>query len=893
MYEITRLVYDTPEGRRASADAFLRSFKQSARNRRGSEKDTRQPELLPVPLTADIWSNAILHRRVARDELVIAIIADRTASLMCHGLASLDDATLAFFAEHQDLLSRIAERSPALFAAFADGLHVRDNRVVPAGGEAAVPLWETVLLEKVTHPERFLEQLFELNDGRLAYLYDCAAQLDPPRRAFLLGLSLPHPSDRVDRFKLVAAGVNGLREWHVRAQPFGRPSYDLLMVFARIAVDTEGVPVAPAARGLWTRVIGTNDALDDGSRQPQTAADEEPFDAAWLVNTVATAEVRQRGERLDQIAFAQRVFTDKLDAPATGDAIIAIRGVRRYRMLIWTFERIGVKAPALYAAGVRHAVRLSAIEGRRGNDLQSQFQGALALVARAVRVGTIDAVRARTLVAALAAVPVERGRYAGGIATWLREQLLPALRPADNVETAVLTAMSGAASGESSPPAAIVWEGQAYRLDLGASELHRLRRVREKQDAVPLDVPLGVADAARRLTSSGLAADDVASIVTILTTLIEDVPQRSRHDEEDVIGSGLGATPSAHDSLKKSIDELTKAALSRDVKRVNRLAEPLADAGDALLGQVLVSLAYAADVGDPDGTVLLAGDVSHRHDFGLAGRDAELRLRTAWALPRQDVMPGQPWRVTGSLLGLDVALAPLALRRVNFERVLEAPRLSSNERDTFAVSVSLMNPFMLRDRDRDAIADAVARGRRRVQDLARDGHDLDPLADELAMEGWRRRALRWTLAHEAARVPTLLTLSELVVAGGAGSANLDPWGMEMLIAQGCLCSRLTPPGRWPTLLGRPQLGIAATGMPDLHLQVAIMLKELQLPAALARVVLSAAVQDFIDEVKPTDDADWLTLTRAARVLSRERVEDYIAAATALGPLVPATGRPAS
>jgi len=65
-----------------------------------------------------------------------------------------------------------------------------------------------------------------------------------------------------------------------------------------------------------------------------------------------------------------------------------------------------------------------------------------------------------------------------------------------------------------------------------------------------------------------------------------------------------------------------------------------------------------------------------------------------------------------------------------------------------------------------------------------------------------------------------------------------------------------------------------------------MLKEMGLPAALARVILSGAMQDFIDEVKPTDDGDWLTLVRRARTVPRDRVEDYIAAATAAGPLLP-------
>jgi hypothetical protein len=213
--------------------------------------------------------------------------------------------------------------------------------------------------------------------------------------------------------------------------------------------------------------------------------------------------------------------------------------------------------------------------------------------------------------------------------------------------------------------------------------------------------------------------------------------------------------------------------------------------------------------------------------------------------------------------------------------------------------VSLLNPFKLRDADRDAIADAIARGQRRIgalrnggQAAARSAADaaLGTIADELAIEGWRRRSLRWMVVHEADRVPSMFSLTELLVLGGGGGAELHPWGMSMITTLGCLCSRLTPPGRWPTLLGRPPLGLTATALADVHLHVAIMLKEMRLPAAVAKVVLSGAVQDFIDEARPTDDADWLTLVHAARAATRDRIEDYIAAATAAGPFVPDTGR---
>jgi len=76
-------------------------------------------------------------------------------------------------------------------------------------------------------------------------------------------------------------------------------------------------------------------------------------------------------------------------------------------------------------------------------------------------------------------------------------------------------------------------------------------------------------------------------------------------------------------------------------------------------------------------------------------------------------------------------------------------------------------------------------------------------------------------------------------------------------------------------------------VPDLNLRVAVALAELKLPAALARGVLAAAMQDYVDRVKPLYPDDWLTLVRAAQALSTERIQDYIAALTVNGPLVPA------
>ena len=183
-------------------------------------------------------------------------------------------------------------------------------------------------------------------------------------------------------------------------------------------------------------------------------------------------------------------------------------------------------------------------------------------------------------------------------------------------------------------------------------------------------------------------------------------------------------------------------------------------------------------------------------------------------------------------------------------------------------SLGLMNPFTLQDADRDAIADAIARGRRRVEALGEaldeDGSDVTAVLREIAMDGWRARALRWTLAHDPSRLGSLFSMTELLYLGGGRDLDLHPWGMSAMNVLGCMCIAMPAPGLNTALVGRPQLGVLATTVADLNLRVAVVLHELQLPAALAKAVLASALQEFVDEVKPSDVDDWLTFVRAAQ-----------------------------
>jgi len=335
--------------------------------------------------------------------------------------------------------------------------------------------------------------------------------------------------------------------------------------------------------------------------------------------------------------------------------------------------------------------------------------------------------------------------------------------------------------------------------------------------------------------------------------------------------------------LRDAAQVLDAIKRPNDLSDARKASGPLTVLADVMLGEALLSLAYACDLGDPEGTILIAGDPSVHHDFGygLPGRDA--RVRAMWSVALTETRNG-PSHLVGSALALDLAMAPLALRRINTDRIPEAPMLNLVQRDGFAASVAIMDPRALTDEARDQIAMSVDRGRGRLD--ATDSETIEAIARELNLDGWRARALPWAARHDPGSAASLLTMTELLVLGGGNPAAFSAWGTYAYRTRGCLCADLAPPGWWQSWWGLSQIGLPAGLVSDLPLKVAVVLHNLRLPAVLAKPVLAAAMQDFVDGVNPTDGNDWLTLARAAQATGAERFEDYVAAAAADGPLLP-------
>jgi hypothetical protein len=352
---------------------------------------------------------------------------------------------------------------------------------------------------------------------------------------------------------------------------------------------------------------------------------------------------------------------------------------------------------------------------------------------------------------------------------------------------------------------------------------------------------------------------------------------------------GDGAGPDLAEAVANAASALTKIKKPKDLAKAERIAVPLRRVIDRDLARILPALAYACSIGDPEGTALMAGDPSVRHDWGLLELDEKVRVRAAWMIPTETREGSGRWHVTGSLLALDIGLGEQALRRLSAETLPDVPTMTDNDRQAFTEAVVLANTFDYRDADMAVIADAIRRGRARVAVLASVPTDLPEVAAAAALDEMRDQAVAWALVHERDEVPGFFSLGDLLRLGQASAGSvqaLDAWGTSGLSFDGRLCLRFPVFQPWSTLSGRRGKGIMPTLVPDLALLVAEALSDQRLPAALTRSVLAVATLDYLDRLRLAFEDDWMAMVANVQRTNSKRMDDYLASVMTGGLLVP-------
>ncbi len=842
---------------------------------------------LPLPLPPAAWA-VVFGRPVAEASLFGAIMTDRRAALLYHGLLSLSPRTLDAVASRPAWLRQLYDDGAPALAAFGGAFRVGDDgRVEVPGGAEVASLWEELFDAPIGDPERFSRALFSRDGGRLAYFYDGVAQLDAAHQRFALGLWIVDPARRRDRFRdLASAFVDIDPQWALSTSPFLRPTHDgaVLLRAARVESQT-GRPVAPAWLWVWERGLDRDDLPAPAPGGPREVEDEGIVDAAWLAGRIKGELPSVRRERLERFAFAQRAFADTSPADA-GDVLTAVRAYGRYPAAMLTLERLRVGRPAIFGHLARHARQLEAVSAPRDvAPLLAQFQGALTLLERATRAGALPLQDTAPLLSALFDVPLASEGYDGGVGRWVRDALLPAFPggtavPGGSQEAALLSAL--AARAPASP--VVQWEGARYRLDVHGTAVERLAEVRRKQGGNRLDAVLTLLTLADRLRAPALQVTGVAETRDALASAVT-----SLREPRPWAGAGDGV-PSLEAITRDGLRDLGRIRRPADLRRAREVGVRLTRVADYLLGEVLVALAYAPAVGNPDDLLGPEAELSHRHNFGLLTRaGTPASHRTAWRRPLMDAEAAVGQALTGAVLGLDLALSRRLLRRMVVERMPPPPRLNPNDREALVSTLPLLDSQRLHDEDLQWIAAALTRGRARLGAAGVDPAALDRLAATAGLGATRRTALAWVAAHAPDDVAALFSTTDVWRLGlepGDDERRLQAWGVSQEALDGCLCIGVPARGGFEAYRGRPGTGVLGSVLVDLNLRVAEVLAGLDVPAGLFADVLPMALQDYLDGVPALFDDDWQAVARYTGFITRERVEDYVSALAAAGPLRP-------
>jgi len=892
LLETTKIVYENPPGDSAATDRLRRRLLAHVAALRERRADTA--DLVPLPLAPAVWSDVVLHRRLDDDEIALAILESREAALVHAGLSALDEETLYYLANDRDTLDRIVSQDAALFAAFGRSLKIRDGALVLPGGDEARDLWDSLTPVSPDEPGPFFVSLLESPGGRLAFLYDTAAHLDPPAARFLMGLDLPWHRQAMRFAEMARVFLTAYPSWRADRRPFSRPPLDGALLFRLLRFDRDGRLAGPVWPALWNAVFAEQVEGPEAGLRDATPPTLDPIDgsasidAAWLADHVLSPLVVAGRPRMEALLFAQRVFGDRTPADAPQLAV-ALRGYLAFPSLALSLERLGARDPDLYARAARRAASLSAIDAAGDKAVAlAEFQSLLAIVERARLRRSIDDQAACALVADLIAVePEEGGGYEGAIARWIDATLLPAFFEAtdeplesSSAERAVVRALAGPptddqADADVGSGQVVEWEGRLYRIDPATAERTRLETLRANQLGNDLDQVLAFCRAAAAAAEGPSGATQAVAAAAATA---------ARGLQPATLASAYASVPLA--TPQDATRTLMERASRGDTGGAEAVARALPALGDALLADTLASIVYAIDLGEPDGPALASGNVALRHDFGLAKRRvASWQRLAAWDPPTEE--GGDGWHVRGSLLGLDVALARFALRSLTAEGMPPMPALNANERRTFTESAALIDPDALNDEALGAIVNAIRRGRRRVAALAADPARLDEVADDARLSGWRREAVRWAIDNDPETVPRSFSRLELLWLGGPVAWPLQAWGLSAVPLSGCRCVDLARPGPWEEYAGRPMTGQLATRIPDLNLRIAEEMVRLRLPARLVPGVLRVASNDLIYEAQPAHYDDWLAVVQYVEDLPADRFVDYVSSLTAGGPLVPA------
>jgi hypothetical protein len=784
-----------------------------------------------LPLSAATWTK--LLQCAAPCNLALALVSNRDAMLMYHGLMAMDNETQQWIAGHPSLLADLLEKGAPALAFAGPSLQLRKGVLSVPGGDAMREAWGRVAGERLTNTEAFVRELLRRDNGRLAWLFSALSNLDSSHLSFAVagGEESLRPLARYAR--------NSSPEWVVAERPFWRPYFDVTLVLALADLGPRGV--LKGSDAFWKEVFRSDDleSWRENAGQPLTAAS--------LIDLVFDQPFTAR-DRWEVFSLGQRLPGVETNSPEAGRVL---RGARRHPVLAQMLDRIGVTSAPLLAKLHQASARVtdSDPEGARGE--LGAWQGALAVIERSTLTGGLDRAAAEVALTELGALALSNPR--AELTAWLLGSFLPRLAARPGAPADAERMLFQAMAGQLTPAGqrrefTFTWEDLPYAFAAPRSLVGRMGEARAAQDSATLE------DAR---VAWKIAAGDVSAADTLVSRL------------RDV------GTPGSSADLARRLDGARK---DRDTEALRKEARRSAE---AIVTALLPALAYAPHLAVTE-TPALGADVAFRHEFVAPEEGAGLRRMHPWQIARGQARADAGWHLEGSLLMLDLGLANWYLRHSG-EPPSSAPVFDEKD-DTALAQVAAIarsggfNPIALEE-----AAQAVDRGRH----AAAASLSLDALDWSLAQAGvdpWRRKALALRAASPAELAGLLTDAEAWRLAGAPGRLAASP-------AFDGSARFVTVPHSTLLMEGRRSAGVVGASSVDAQLRVAAFMRQRHLPAELFGDLAAGVLAEVIETTQALRPDDVNAIAMTVSRIDDTRMEEYLLALVGDGTLARPSERP--
>ena len=850
--------------------AGLRAWLRTCAGQDGCQAAGLAPDRVPLPGAPAVWRDVVFQGRVPEAQLMLAILDRRDAALLYSALMSMREEVRAWILARPALVRQLcgADAGPLLVA--APYLRIDGDRWQLPGGPAAAPIWLAVAGVTSDAPEPLLLALLRA-DGLPAYMLEVVATLTDAQQRAVLSLADAEASRRAAGLELLDGLRVVARGWDLRERPFWRPSVDPAFLLGQLRVGANDRLLLPGGRLFWTLVFGDGAVVLRDAAARSAWDDPTPVSAGWLVSRIWIAAPAEQPIRYEQTLFASR-WLGAADASQAAAVATILRGYARYPQLLRVLDRLGVDDVGRLVALVHRADGLArAAADWRGHAAVVRWQSALVFLDHMTRLDAVDRDELHRALDALAAPDqslASRGTRVRALLAGLGVGAVAGDPPSRPVEDALVARLTRSRLGAGRR---VTWEGQAYRIDVGAAERDRIARVRGRDAQARLDAAWAVF-ALSDLRGAPDAPEAIARIARVVAT--------ARLDRTPALDERFGVEARTAAATARRL--LERGTASGDWAEVRR---SLDDLGEALATEALAEMAYAVSLGWAEDLPLTALAAFRRHVFAKPSPTG--MLDASWLAPDIVTARGEAWHVVGSLLGLGDALAPAALRRPSLKPLGAAPSLNTGDRRWLVTTIAALDRSRFTDDAQRQLAAAVARGEARVGGI-RGAEAARQAAGEAGATPLRQTLAAWIAEVNPSALAGVLSITEIVRLGSEGGAlpdSLNGWGTAQRPVSGRITGGPLPAWPWERYAGR-SIRLVSCALPDLPLTLALRLADMDLPALLVVDLLAPATFELVNTATPRHADDFETLAEYVRRLDRTAVERYLGLLTTAGPLRP-------